>query len=297
MKLQKSRAVMAPEASESKPATHRQMKKLLAPFLDGELPPEWQQQVQAHLQTCAPCRQIVEQMRASIQLVRASNVPPAVDSHRLWQQIIRQTAQERMRWFDKNLAFDFASHNLLRWAGALAVAVLFVAVIWRRPQPAAITYERALPESASNFVFDYGLFMDALEQLSNEYDFYERYQAQVVNLEQLASRAPFRLAAYQSLPHSYRLQTVRLLRNACCQSVLMRYLKNGKPVAIFQQSRGHPWTFGRHPLIRANYAGRECLQVDGRKFCALSWQGEDCEFIVVGQLSAQEIEPLLLALR
>ncbi len=273
------------------------MKKLLAPFLDGELTPELQQQVRAHLQTCAPCRHMLEQMRASLHLIRAGNLPPVVNSGHLWQGIIRQTAKEKMRWLDTLTVPAFAPQNLLRWAGALAVVMLFVVTIWMHSQPAVITYERALPEPVSNFAFDYGLFMDAMGELAAEYDFYERYQAQVVPLEQVGGLASFRLAAYQSLPSSYRLQTVRLLRNACCQSVLMSYLKNGKPVAIFQQSRGHPWTFGRHPFIRTNFAGLECLRVDGRKFCALSWQGEDSEFVVVGQLSAKEIEQLLLALR
>ena len=52
-------------------AGHRRMWELLSPYLDGEVSPRGRERVEQHLATCEACRQELEELRATVNLVQA----------------------------------------------------------------------------------------------------------------------------------------------------------------------------------------------------------------------------------
>lgn len=59
--------------------TCRELCHLLIDFVSGELPPEYRERIEKHLQCCPPCVAYFESYRATIQLTRklpCSALPP-----------------------------------------------------------------------------------------------------------------------------------------------------------------------------------------------------------------------------
>ena len=61
--------------------TCRELVELLVDFVTGELPPEYHQRIERHLQRCPPCVTYVETYRITIQLTRrlpCQPMPPSL---------------------------------------------------------------------------------------------------------------------------------------------------------------------------------------------------------------------------
>lgn len=98
--------------------SHRLAHQLSA-YLDGELPPAEMEEVRRHLIDCEECRQELEDLRATRDLVRRLSPPalPADFTASLWRRI--ESGEPRRRFL------------VLAWAPrpALAVAVMLLVII------------------------------------------------------------------------------------------------------------------------------------------------------------------------
>lgn len=101
------------------------MKPLLPGLPDGELAPEMQQAVRAHLEACEGCREEAESFRSLGRALRAAS-PPAGElpsGSQAVDWILRQDATRSRPWWSAAGAFRPSAALGLAMAGALVVMV------------------------------------------------------------------------------------------------------------------------------------------------------------------------------
>ncbi len=115
----------------------RRTRRLINAFLDGELQEKDRQQLQAHLEKCPACREVIEDLKAiKSRLVRAGEIEP---SDRVWEklksrlqdEVIPRLLEEKAG-ADKKTARKTSSwfglpSPVFRYAAAALVFVAFVA--------------------------------------------------------------------------------------------------------------------------------------------------------------------------
>ncbi|MFQ5641607.1 MAG: hypothetical protein ACE5IR_26835 [bacterium] len=181
-------------------------------------------------------------------------------------------------------------------AFAFAVlAILFAANWLTNIKQEGFQYQQARVDWIPNYVFDYGLYLDALIAGESPGAFDKRYDSQMASFEQARSQTTFRLASFTRMPKTFQLREVRLLKSACCRSVQFVCSKNSMPVVIFQQPKGHPVTFGNYPLERMQINGRVFHRVKAGSWTALSWEGADSQFVGVGEMNEVDMTAIVFA--
>lgn len=79
------------------PLSHERVDALLPAWLDAELPPAEEQQLEAHLQGCPDCRARYERLADAVALVReAPRARPAADFTR---RVVQRAKRQRRREF------------------------------------------------------------------------------------------------------------------------------------------------------------------------------------------------------
>lgn len=279
---------------------HYFSKKNLSAYLDGELSQKRVQEIEAHLQRCVSCQRDLQEIREGKNATAYFSKPPWFHSQHLWTRIqraknpeyetptVRVAATGWSRLFEPVVSFRplFAAMLLV----FLLAANLFVALNADKPH-----YQQAAVDWTPSYAFDYGLYLDALIQGEQPLEFEERYESRRANDDDLGSQITFRLASFSRLPRTFEFQEIRLLKNACCRSVQFVYSKNAAPVAVFQQPKGHPVSFGRYPLETLPLQGRRCHIIRAGRWKGLMWEGEDSQFVAIGEMNESEMATLLKA--
>jgi anti-sigma factor RsiW len=107
---------------------NRHIKNLISAYMDGELSPRQQLQIDEHLESCAECRQAVEQEQSLSSLLAAWPAPPARTSPAVF------TSQVRLRLPRTPFEPSWRRHLRTAWR----YAPLGLAAIWAFGQAALL---------------------------------------------------------------------------------------------------------------------------------------------------------------
>jgi len=101
---------------------HQRAKELFSQYLEGDLPPEQQSEIEAHLDQCQTCKVEMEALEKTLSsLAGLAAVPPPKDFDRKVQQRIRRRSRGRF----------FAPENLLNripfeWISFIVIMLMLV---------------------------------------------------------------------------------------------------------------------------------------------------------------------------
>lgn len=291
-KPRQSRGGTEPAMSMKKILRHRRLQRALVLYIDDELPQNETAQVRRHLESCAACRQKLVAIRACRELLQAGKPSLSVATEQLWQRIARKTAAQSQERFALGGIFSSANLRYLRWAAAAAMFLLFSLFVWKKGNEG----ERNIATPASAAI-DYGIFLDDLRHNVSEANFHKRYPAQVVKLAEARQAIAFPLAQIEALPDSFRLECVRVLECNGKKCVQFTWSKAGKAINIFQHALGQPWTIGQYTSTRTPICNVECSPVNAKEVMAVSWQGENSEYLAIGALTPQELAQVVEVLQ
>ena len=273
------------------------MQQMLVLYADGELPQDVAARVRRHLESCAGCSQKLADIIACRGLLKAGTALVIVPTEQLWQRILRKTSMPRQARFKLGEVFFSAGLRRVRWSIAAAVIILIGVFVLRsvdKDQPAFL-FDAAsrLPSTA----IDYSLFLDDVRQDFTGANFYKRYRAQLVELDDAQQAVSFPLAAIEALPESYRLDCVRVFECNGQKCIVFSCINDGKVINIFQHPLGQSWTLGQYAIARTPICNVECLLVNTTDVAAVSWQGKKSEYLAVGDFTPQEFEQIVHVLQ
>ncbi len=270
--------------------SHRRVKLMLALYAGGELSKEEVAEVSRHLESCAQCRQNLADVVDCREMLKAGTTPQIVPTEQLWQRIVRKTSSHRQVWPSLGEIFSAIGPRYVRWS--IAVAVIFLsAIIWR-----GINRQDETSGLRSSAI-DYSIFLDDARDDFSGGNFYKRYRAQLVGLEEAQEAVSFPLAAIEALPESYLLDCVRVFECNGQKCIVYSCVNDGKMVNIFQHALGQEWTLGKYAMARTPICNVPCLLVNAPEVAAVSWQGKTSEYLAVGDFSPQEIERVVHVLQ
>jgi anti-sigma factor RsiW len=106
----------------------RRLRKLLSPYLDGRLSSRRMQEVEGHLLSCAVCRQALEDLRFTSQLL--SSLPPGKLLFDLAPGVVAQARSNRGlgSWPSRCYLLSPRQHFLLRQLGRAGVAAILLLI-------------------------------------------------------------------------------------------------------------------------------------------------------------------------
>jgi hypothetical protein len=279
--------------------SHSRLKLMLALYADGELSHDETVAVSKHLESCARCRQELDDIICCRELLKTGVAPQVVPTEKLWQRIVRKTSGPRQ-------ALPTLRHTLPTFGEILsaidpryipwtiAVAVIFLSLgIWK-----VTNIERRNEKSVvASSAIDYSIFLDDARDDFSGGNFYKRYRAQLVSLDEAQESVSFPLAAIDALPESYLLDCVRVFECNGQKCILFSCNTDGKTVSIFQHALGQTWTLGKYAVARTPICNVPCLLVNTTDVAAVSWQGKKSEYLAVGDFTPQEIEQVVHVLQ
>lgn len=266
---------------------------MLALYADGELPKDGVAAVSQHLESCASCRQELADIVDCREILKAGTAPQIVPTEQLWQRIVRKTSKSRDVWFKPSGIFSSASSPQVRWALAAIFLIFLSAAIWKSINKDQRNETGGLFSSA----IDYSIFLDDVREDFTDANFYKRYRAQLVSLDDAQQTISFPLAAIDALPESYRLECLRVFECNGQKCILFSCINDGKVINIFQHPLGQSWTLGQYAVARTPICNVECLLVNTTDVAAVSWQGKKSEYLAVGDFTPQEIEQVVHVLQ
>jgi len=271
---------------------HRRLQRTLVLYVDDALAQNDAVQVRAHLESCAACRQKLAEIRACRELLQAGKPSLSVPTEQLWQRIAGKTSAQTQARFELGEIFSSANLRYLRWPVVAAILLLSALVVWEKGNEGE--HNIVTPASAT---IDYGIFLDDLRHNVSEANFHKRYPAQVVKLIEARQAIAFPLAQIEALPDSFRLDCVRVLECNGKKCVQFTCVKAGKAINIFQHALGQPWTIGQYAATRTPICNVECSLVNAKEVMAVSWQGENSEYLAIGALTPQELAQVVEVLQ
>ena len=277
---------------------HYVVRKNFSAYLDGELHHQKSQEIEVHLNSCNSCQREFQQIRKGKSLTAYFEKPQWQETERLWENIQRRKplTSEKINVRNVEMKRLHLFQKLIHPKPAFAIsvlAILFVANLFVNLKREKLQYQQARIDWTPSYVFDYGLYLDSLIGGMPPWEFERRYESQRTSYEKAASQIPFQLASFTRMPETFQLEEVRLLKNACCRSVQFVCSKNSMPIVIFQQPKGHPVTFGKYPLESMRLNGRFCHKVKAGPWIALIWQGQDSEFVAIGEMSESDMASII----
>ena len=280
---------------------HGFTQKNLSAYLDAELSPDKEQKIALHLQSCESCLRELQKIQSGKAVTACFENPDWQGTEALWQNIQRLKISTPEKGDVKNLETKRTDlwQRLIHPRPAFAIAVLLILFginLFSNLKQKKFQYRLVQLDQTLSYGFDYGLYLDALVAGSPPIEFERRYESQQASYEQARSQTTFRLASFTHMAETFQLQEVRLLKNACCRSVQFICLENSRDVIIFQQTKGHPVTFGNYPLERIELNGQMYHRIKTGKWTALSLQLKESQFMVISEMNESDIAAIIFAI-
>ncbi len=274
---------------------HYFTRRKLSAYLDSELPEAARRRLEAHLQACSSCRGALDEIRSGRALAEISEPPRWENREALWQKVQRS---------EKDPAAPVRAHSViasLRKAlptlpaistpalvAVSAAVVLALTLVLQRQEKEAGNPESPV-QSASAFALDFGPYLDALTSNRPPREFEQRYASRRSSYEAASRSTPFRMASLSQISKNLRLGEVKVLTSVCCNLVEFNCSRNAEKLVLFQQPKEHPVSFAPYRAVPATLNGLNCKIVKAGKWTAITWEGEDSQFVAFSQLSEGEI--------
>ncbi len=216
-------------------------------LLDGELSEGRRLEVEAHIAECSTCRQTEEELARFRGAVSNLELPEPPSS-RIWAAL-----QSRLQELDGTSSTPVPvgagrSGIRLRWSrGALLIAASFVlgvglaSISPRMPQ---LLGRRATPRAVPPVALAVGDFVRDVVAGSEEQRFWERFSALDSWRDAIGSKLDFEPSVPERLPGGFELKAVKLLKDACCYTLYLRYESPHETLDVFECHDDHPIELG-----------------------------------------------------
>ena len=195
------------------------------------------------------------------------------------------------------------------WAVAI-VAVLALLSVWQAREwassgPSAVEVpggagqelaERGnLQLSMVPISLDVGSYVREVSRSSAPDEFWSAYRASDPEPNDPYRNLDFAPIVPEQLPHGFRLVDSKLLRDACCQTLQVRYAARDRWLDVFQCHDDHPIAFGEASVDRREVAGVVCTafgwndgEVRGRSFSL-----GNLSIVAVGNVTDEVLDDLV----
>lgn len=262
-----------------------QTRERIGALVDGELAGRERLAVEQHMDGCAACRRhrdALIELKARIAGMELAE-PRAL---RIWQGIDEELRARPpwTRWVAGLRAGDLrAVAALLLVAAGLALGYGYAAL--RRGAPESGIEPRQPPPIALTV----GDYVDQATAGTPE-AFWARYTAIDAPPDALpdvlTDSLEFRPRVRRSLPGGYELRAVKLLKDACCYTIQLRYESERGVLDVFQCHDDHPVTYGRARAQRRVHAGLQytSLDWDGTPLQGRAFSTDGVSVVLVGAL-------------
>ncbi len=282
------------------------IRRHLSAHHDRELSSVAAARVSRHVETCRPCRRILDDLGRVSQAVAGLEPLPA-PAH-VWQAIDRTVADETWRQADSRPILN-------RWltvrvaavmVGALALVAIGLLLPWvaelRTARQAPHAMPHAMPHATA---FDVGPYLEAVAGgfARSVGDFEAQYQARPASVADAATAVGFEPVAPVDLPGGWRRADVHLLKDVCCHVIRFVYRRDGASLVLFEQAADHPLTCSGNVLrdgrtngfgyqsARRNEAGLVTWTAANRRFTMIA-EEPDYELVSVARwLTTREPSP------
>lgn len=277
-----------------------------------------------HVRSCRACQSILhEQDLITAQLADLELGRPA--GAQLWRRIEAQldrgetTGSRRARPGSVGSAMRWLLHDSPIWAVA-TVAVVAVLGLWQasewaesrdRSVPATVT-DRNSPGASTvgpsgktglgiatvPLKLDVGGYVQEISASTGPEGFWHVYRARTPESTNPYGSLDFEPLVPDRLPHGFALVDSKLLRDACCQTLQLRYRSADRWVDVFQCHVDHPIEFGQARVGRRDVSGIVCTAFDwdeGR-VRGRSFQLGDLSLVALGNVSDDVLDDIVTEL-
>lgn len=254
----------------------------LSAYYDGELAPAAAAQVRDHVRACERCRAALTAIEGAGH--HLATLPPPKPPAMPWRAIVAKARDDAGVRQSRTDAWRLA----WRWAPLVAIpGGLALLVVYLLTPPQMEHREMA----GGSFAFDLGPYLEAVAQASSRdaAAFERRYDARPTSLAEAAARAGFDLIAPRTLPDSWQLDGVRLLKDACCHVVQLTYRRDADHLALFQQPADHPLICSRGGLWEGRVNGFRYHRAHENGAALVTWTGDMHRFALVAERPESEL--------
>ncbi len=261
-----------------------EVRELVGAFVDGELERSSASAVEEHLIGCRSCALLRDDLVRLRQAVAELELPEP-EPVRMWANIEHRLAEQEPTavgaWlgsgpggWNRQLVLAAATFAV---AFGLGVAYPYVSARLRQPAPATLN-QPPLTLTVGDYV----------QQVSGGSPdaFWIRYGAIDTQPGALADKLDFRPNVPDRLPGGFRVTSAKLLKDACCYTVQLRYESPSGVLDVFECHDDHPVSFGDVEARRAELSGLAytSLRWAGTNLTAQIFNDDNVNIIVVGEL-------------
>jgi anti-sigma factor RsiW len=214
----------------------RQIEHDLGLHLDGELPPERDNALRAHLDACESCRDELARLRSLAEAVAA--VPAGEPPAQVWAAIERRLSDEALAG-SAEASRSFGGLLRHRWVATAAAVALAI----------GLGLAGGLFGSRASGAVDFSVLLEdvAADPAAAFERFLHRYEAQPATADEARRVAPnLTFALPPELPGGFRLVGSYTLRFGGRPGVAARYERDGEFLAAIFHTPVHAEEFGTH---------------------------------------------------
>lgn len=255
---------------------------LLCAYHDGELSPDSEAAVAAHIAICPECRAEVNLFRKLSAL--ASQLEERSPPHEVWRKIEERLHSEASPTERKTLN---PLHRLSRKT-TLAMTVLLMLGL------SFVVY--AVLPAHKHAAINLGPFLDEFERSPKDAQelLITTYAGRRVGLDEAVKELKYRPITADGLPPDYELSEANLLQMPCCKCLEACYRRKGGGVlCIFEHERDQFVRFGDRDVSSTVCVGNPTRVVQMAGVLTATWQQNDRFITVVGVEGTDELSTLM----
>ncbi len=256
-----------------------QVSEKLSAFIDDELSPQEQVQIQQHVSMCVSCRSQTEQFVAIGDLMRRSEATEvALPSWEVVEQgLVRaailpvETKVDQSKWIYAALAT------------AASLALLWFALSSLRKERHG---EHELAEHAhTNMTVD---FQDVLQLAQTNPKtaigkLIAKYDGKELDRSATIDYLGYEPALFKALPVGFTRTSTHVLNMPCCKcSATICQRSDGSSLVVFEHKEEQPVWFGEAPSIETQCAGRTCRIIESAGNLAVAWKNNGRQLTLIG---------------
>ncbi len=272
---------------------------------------------QRHVRSCERCRRVLRDtdlVAGELGLVEMQDPSSA----RLWRQIEARlegaaaaATPPQQRSGRLALGVRWIVDEAPTWAVGI-VAVMAVLGVWQardwassrsaaRPQvqsDAEFSGSRGLQLAMVPLSLDVGSYVASVARSSPPDEFWSAYRARDPEPDDPYRDLDFQPLVPEELPHGFRIVDSKLLRDACCETLLVRYQAADRWLDIFQCHDDHPIEFGQASVDRRDVSGIVCTAFGWRRgeIRGRSFSLGELSLVLVGNVTDDVLDAIVVDL-